>query len=705
MSFTVAQIDAAYQAVLQRLPTDAEVIAAQSLDAAIGDNGVLAAIIDSPDAQQNVYPIIQIILQQTESAAAAIAQFPALVSAVESGSTSLDQLALPFVASIEFAREYNGGTLVDPNAPITAPIVSKMIQYATGVAATPDHISSWVSTGLSIEQVFVAFVQVEPSDALAQSGGNVGILWATWDILRYVAENESFWGPIDYILPNDNLTAAQVQGAYEAVLQRAPSGAETNAALWIDSSTLGGHGNVAALAVIVDSPEAQHNVYPVVQIIELATGNLPTAAQLSGWVSYVESAGLLQGQLQTDPLLDQMAEAFVGSTQFGNVFNGGTAVDPNTPITASILSAIIQAATGRATQEKVNSWLATGLTIDQVFVDFALCDHYAAHLQGTAQNLLIAMAINGAGLSTVDGSFDGAVFTLGTVQTPLTGNDLTIQGDSVVATGDGDTITATSNVLAPGNDDTISGRGIIIASGNYDTISVGGDADTITASGSGDTINLGVVGGQATSITTAQTVHASGAGDTITFATTAVDTAAAITWSSASTVDGDDNSTGIGANSTVNFGNNTGNGSETIVLTGDLTGATTQGGTSTSGIAMTTLGNVHNAAGDLIVLNNATSEVLAGGGAVNVTAASSLAQAFDIAAAHAAASQSGGKIAAHTGVIDWFQYGGNTYVLEANNSTGNAATHSALAATDELVKIVGLVNLSGETLSGHTLTL
>ena len=50
-------------------------------------------------------------------------------------------------------------------------------------------------------------------------------------------------------------------------------------------------------------------------------------------------------------------------------------------------------------------------------------------------------------------------------------------------------------------------------------------------------------------------------------------------------------------------------------------------------------------------------------------------------------------IPANTGVIDWFQYGGNTYVVEAINTTGTAATHAALAATDEVIKIVGLVSL------------
>jgi hypothetical protein len=49
--------------------------------------------------------------------------------------------------------------------------------------------------------------------------------------------------------------------------------------------------------------------------------------------------------------------------------------------------------------------------------------------------------------------------------------------------------------------------------------------------------------------------------------------------------------------------------------------------------------------------------------------------------------------------------GGNTYIVEAINTAGSAATHPALATTDEVIKITGLVTLSGETLAGHTLTL
>jgi hypothetical protein len=138
----------------------------------------------------------------------------------------------------------------------------------------------------------------------------------------------------------------------------------------------------------------------------------------------------------------------------------------------------------------------------------------------------------------------------------------------------------------------------------------------------------------------------------------------------------------VGADSTVNFGTNTGGGDETVVVTGDLTGAATSGGTSTAGIAMITLGNVVHGQGDQIVFNNATTEVLAGSSALNVSAAHSLAAALDLTAA-SAATPHGGTIAGNTGVIDWLQLCGNTYLVEPINTAASAASHPALAATDD----------------------
>jgi hypothetical protein len=454
------------------------------------------------------------------------------------------------------------------------------------------------------------------------------------------------------------------------------------ASLALDSAT----GDIGVIVSLVDSAEAISNVYPILQMFELAFGYFPSAATLASMVD----AGLT---------VPQLAAAIVASQAFANTYNGGALIDPNAPVTAAIVEALYSEALGHApTTATLDGWLTSGLTIAQAFEEMVTSQSYFETTQSSIEQYLTAAAINEAGLTTINGTQATGALTLGTATTPLTQAGLTVVGGSgaltVVASGAGDTITELTTSTAGGT---------ITANGAADTITAANGTNTITANGAGDTIKLGAVS-TGTSITSAQTIHASGTGDVITFAATAADSTA-VTWGGASTVDGGNSSVGIGANDTINFGNNTGSGSETVVVIGDLTGATTSGGTSTSAIAMTTLGNVVDGHGDLVVFDNASTEVLAGSSAVNVSSANSLAHALDLAAAAAAASQSGGTIGAHTGVIDWFQYGGNTYVVEAINTSASAAAHAALAATDEVIKIVGLVSLEGASLHGHTLTL
>lgn len=90
---------------------------------------------------------------------------------------------------------------------------------------------------------------------------------------------------------------------------------------------------------------------------------------------------------------------------------------------------------------------------------------------------------------------------------------------------------------------------------------------------------------------------------------------------------------------------------------------------------------------------------------VNMAAATSLANALDIAASQTVqidALSDGGhtkvtngvvQLNAYTGLADWFQYAGNTYVVEAVNTTGSAAVHASLATTDVVVELTGHINL------------
>jgi hypothetical protein len=97
---------------------------------------------------------------------------------------------------------------------------------------------------------------------------------------------------------------------------------------------------------------------------------------------------------------------------------------------------------------------------------------------------------------------------------------------------------------------------------------------------------------------------------------------------------------------------------------------------------------------------------------VNVSGAASLAAALNIAASQALVldqqfdsgdntyvtlyNNPTGKLEldSHTALVDWFQFQGNTYIVEAVNGTGNALTHSTLQSQDIVVELTGLVDVS-----------
>jgi hypothetical protein len=84
---------------------------------------------------------------------------------------------------------------------------------------------------------------------------------------------------------------------------------------------------------------------------------------------------------------------------------------------------------------------------------------------------------------------------------------------------------------------------------------------------------------------------------------------------------------------------------------------------------------------------------------VDISHAVSEPQAIDLAAAAA------GTLAAASAKLERFQFGGNTYLVDVTNA-GAASTHTALAATDYVVKLAGLIDLSaGSFNGGHTFTL
>jgi hypothetical protein len=156
---------------------------------------------------------------------------------------------------------------------------------------------------------------------------------------------------------------------------------------------------------------------------------------------------------------------------------------------------------------------------------------------------------------------------------------------------------------------------------------------------------------------------------------------------------------GVGANAVINQAD-TLESAVTVNLEGTFTG-----GTSAS-YNFTTLNNA--SANDNLLFNNySNSGTETYIGQVNVASATTLAQALDLAAAVASASDSSGKmkVAAYSGVIDWFQFDGNTYIVETVNQSGNAAAQTGINANDVVVELTGLVDLTAASYSNGVLDL
>ena len=355
-----------YEAVLQHAPTLAEVTASEALQSAEGAAVMTAAIVNSAEALGNVYPILQMF-------ELAFGHFPtaSTLASMVSSELTVTQLSEAVVASQTFANIFNGGTLLNPNAPVTADIVETLYTEALGHAPTPSTLAQWLNSGLSIAQAFDAMVTSQSYLYTTLPSIEQYLTTAASTVIGAAATNGSN--------PAGDLTAAQVNGIYEAVLQRAPSSIEVTAALALDSAT----GDAATVAAVVDSAEAITNVYPILQSFELAFGYLPQAATL---------ASMVQSALS----VPQLCSAIVASQTFANVYDGGTMINPNSPVTASIVEALYTHALGHApTQSTLSGWLNAGLTVAQAFQDMVTSQSYFQTTQSTIEQYLTAAA-NGA---------------------------------------------------------------------------------------------------------------------------------------------------------------------------------------------------------------------------------------------------------------------------------------------------------------------
>lgn len=365
VSSLTAQIDAVYEAVLQRAPTATEVTASEALDSATSTGVMIAAIVNSAEAITNVYPVIQMY-------DLAFGHFPAAATLASTLGSALTvpQLAAAIVASQTFANVYNAEVLVDPNSAVTAATIETLYDQALGHAPTQATLNSWLNSGLSTAQAFQAMATSQSYFATTQISIEQYLTAAANNTVGSVAAATlSIAG---------DFTATQADNLYEAVLQRGSTNIEVTATLALDAAT----GDAATVAAIVNSAEAITNVYPVLQMFDLAFGYLPSAATL---------ASMVQSQLT----VPQLSEAFVASQTFARVYNGGTPINPNSPVSASIVEAFYTHSLGHApTQATLDGWLGSGLTVAAAFQDMVTSQAYFQTTQSTIEQYLTIAADN-----------------------------------------------------------------------------------------------------------------------------------------------------------------------------------------------------------------------------------------------------------------------------------------------------------------------
>jgi len=179
--------------------------------------------------------------------------------------------------------------------------VQALYSQALGHAPSQATLNGWLTSGLTVAQAFQDMVTSDSYFATTQL--------AIEQYLTTAANISAGFANPTITLVAADVTPAQLGTIYEAVLQRAPTANEVTASLALDSTT----GNAGMIAALVNTPEAVANVYPILQMFDLAFGYFPGTATLASMVN-------------TRLTLPQLAAAVVASQTFANVYNGGTLI-------------------------------------------------------------------------------------------------------------------------------------------------------------------------------------------------------------------------------------------------------------------------------------------------------------------------------------------------------------------------------------------
>jgi len=442
------------------------------------------------------------------------------------------------------------------------------------------------------------------------------------------------------------------------------------------------------------------------EVLELS-GAIATAAtpakgtlDLSGLPSGMTTVALNTSTATEDIILAN-AGATANLTYLAS-FNHNVTVNPATGLTN-----VLNVAIGDGTNAALDEATASLLTANG-FVTLNIASNGSTSTGAVTNKLKVSLAdattinITGNGgvdltgstltkVATVDGHTSTGNITVTTsVTTGVTistgSGDDTIVGSAAakagavaakvdtISAGDGfNTITEAhgNNVITAG-----AGHNVIVAGDGNNTITLGtikaGAASTVGITGGNNTIVSGDVTGTG-HITVTETV--AGGNNTITLGGGAADSVVVLGGNNTITVGngaGDAVTVGAGVN-TVNLGTGAGD----IV---NITGPSAAAGT------FTTVNGI--ASSDILHFTAVTTNA----GVLGAAVTSGVADFFTLTNAASA-----GAVAGH---VSWFQFGGDTYVVEDNNAAGTFT-----AGSDVIIKLAGIHDLSHAVAAGNTITL
>jgi hypothetical protein len=163
-------------------------------------------------------------------------------------------------------------------------------------------------------------------------------------------------------------TVAQINSVYDTLTT--VDATDTDIAVWQAYQSDTGH-DAGNIATVVDSDQVQGTGVTTMDYFWLTTGHYSSAATYDGQLGTVLSGGLS---------LDGLAAADVQSDVFGLTYNGGTDVNANDAITATVVTGLYEAAFGHApTEQTLEGWLDAGLTMKTGFELFVGSETYQSY--------------------------------------------------------------------------------------------------------------------------------------------------------------------------------------------------------------------------------------------------------------------------------------------------------------------------------------